>query len=799
MRAETVSSMTALQECINKHSKCVVVFIRDIKPDGTGTKIIKGNHKNSNWSLDEAKKKLAYFNSTGDYPNNGRIMWMFDMSKTEYFCIDCDMVACGDGGRDFIDSLYDDKVIYENALVCPGTQKGYHLFYKKQECWDMSGVSTKADINKKWDLDLVTNCVLADQDAEFDGAFCEWDLSEMASIFDNGLPKSRGQQTGQVGSATCESYTRDETHDINLEELSTHMNELLGHNFGDWEVEFEADAILLTHSCRRCLCDTNHMHSDTGHSQMYLNQAEFPVATCLRHASRKIKIPRTKLLKLHEILGVESSRTKEAEARRKIREELVAEEKQRRAEERAEEKQRRAEERAAAKRQEIEREIIRLEEEGVPDEREAKRRFEERVAVIRSRACFVEEVKDDNGRVTRFFRNERQMRSLFANHRYRGESLNGKPQAKPYFERWLADEDRREYDCARIHPPGAGECPANVYNLWSPYEITYLTDYDPVPEAWDLFKDLVHILSGEDQTVADYVLKWLAYTVKFPAFKTCSSLVFLGKEGCGKGTLISYMQEICGHDKVKTTDDPNRDVWGPFNSNLEGAKIMVIEEPSRADLQDSHKLKDKITSTSLIINRKGEEPYTGTSYANYIIDTNDPDPFTKLGEDQRRFMISKTSTVRKVSPGTSENVDYWKQHRANIANPHALATIYHNLMELPDVDEFTFPSLEKPVTEYERCLHESNRPVADMFVRDFVQRHEFSNCSCVSMPRSQFYDAFREFCTKIGVEYTISQNKFTLALKNLGLAWLTVGKITRGVRHWDIDFEAGRKQYGQTE
>jgi hypothetical protein len=117
-------------------------------------------------------------------------------------------------------------------------------------------------------------------------------------------------------------------------------------------------------------------------------------------------------LKLHNILGVESFKTKQAEERRKIRQELAAEE-----------KQRKAEERAAAKRREIQREISRLEDEGVPDESEAKRRLEEHVAVIRSRACFVEEVKDaDTGRVTRYFRHLQQMRSLFANHRYRGES-----------------------------------------------------------------------------------------------------------------------------------------------------------------------------------------------------------------------------------------------------------------------------------------------------------------------------------------------------------------------------------------
>lgn len=774
---DTIADIEEFEEVVRKNSKHVVVLFANIKEDGTGSKIIKGNSADTNWTFEEAQSKLKYFMNQPDV-EKGKVMYMFDMTDTPYFCLDCDMVSAS-----ACDEMIKGNLLFENSLHCAGTQKGYHMFYKKQDCWDMSGVKTKVRANKQFDLDLLTKCVLVDVNATFDGGIDEWDLKDMAAVFDDGLPKrTQPQQTGQVNTASVTDYVRDENHEVDLEKLSAFINQILEYDYGDWNVEFEAESIRMTHNSNRCLVDHNHSHSQPGHSALFFNKAQFPVVNCHSHGTKKLKLPAAVITHFKTLLGVKSNRD-------------VLNDEAKKAEAKAKRESRRADN---------EEERRSMTEAGVMHETVAKKEFEKRVAFIRDRALCMELVQDKDAQFI-YPRSDKQMRTLFANFVYQGENMAGKAKEMPYYDRWLQDPERREYITARMVPPGAGECPSSIYNLWTPYEITCGGMYNSVPEAWEMFQDLNLMLAGGNQTVADYQLLWLAYTLKYPARKTGTCLVFLGAEGCGKGTLMRFMEGIIGKNKTFETDDPKRDIWGSFNGALETSILICIEEISRQDMMDSNKLKDKITGFNVPINRKGEEAYAGMSYANYIIASNEMDPFTKLDESQRRYVISKTSTERKVlsdnhlggDPEKQQaNREYWKKMNFHARNYESLATIYHKLIRLPGLDEDTFPGLSKPVTDYEKDLQESNKPIASMFIEDFIANKRYRDCATIDMKKSHLYDLFKEFSNRVGVEYLVKQQKFSLQIKNMGFTWLSDGKTVRGCRHWKIDFNAGRKHFG---
>ena len=139
----TLSSVKEFESVVLQNSKYVVVLFTKLKPDGTGSKEIKGNSAGTHWTLKQAESKLEQYKKESDY-KKGKVMHMFDMTDTEYFCIDCDLVSNSE-----CDAMVRSKVVYENSLSCAGTQKGMHMFYKKQACWDMTGVKTKVRANKK--------------------------------------------------------------------------------------------------------------------------------------------------------------------------------------------------------------------------------------------------------------------------------------------------------------------------------------------------------------------------------------------------------------------------------------------------------------------------------------------------------------------------------------------------------------------------------------------------------------------------------------------------------------------------
>jgi phage/plasmid-associated DNA primase len=290
MRADTIADMVEFEDIVRHNSKHVVVLFDNIKEDGTGSKTIKGNSADTNWTFEEAQSKLKYFLNQPDF-KKGKVMYMFDMSTTPYFCLDCDMVSASN-----CEAMLKSKVIFENSLYCAGTQKGYHMFYKKQECWDMSDVKTKVRANKQFDLDLLTKCVLVDVNATFDGGILEWELDEMAAVFDDGLPQGK-QQTGQNSNIKIVDTDWNATEFMNEKVFETDM--------GDWNWVRDGDNIKFTNNSGRCCSSPDKVHKTDDHSCVFLNKGRYLTTTCFSHGAKKLKIEKMHMAYLQTMLGIE--------------------------------------------------------------------------------------------------------------------------------------------------------------------------------------------------------------------------------------------------------------------------------------------------------------------------------------------------------------------------------------------------------------------------------------------------------------------------------------------------------------
>jgi len=739
-----------------KKSKVVLVPITN-----KGKEPPRGNRKDVNWTLE-------YANSIKKGHEVAR--YMVDLRDSPYFALDVDLKTLDDVGEDYFKHLQKDQPIFYSCIYCKGTTKGYHCVFKKQDLWNCDGIPTITDVNEKWDIDFITRCLYVDPDSSFFEGFDEWELDELKKVFDDGLPKASLLKAVVVTDGSV--YTRIK-EDVDEDALSEFLNtKIFGADYGNWSAEFEDSKIILSHNSLRCITQPEHVHNKENHSVLYFNAGERLVAHCYSHGNRSIRPPIAMLRELKTILGIETVKDKMQKACAEARDEQIAKEKE-----------------AVCK--EI---ISKMEKAGVPTEAEAKKLFEKQVAYVSSRHRFLRQKVLPSGRVKNDFVSDKDMKIDFANFYFQGwDDFRQCPKKQQYYQHWVGDETRREYTFASFIPPYAEQIDVeDTINLYVPMDMEYVTEYEEMEEAWENFQYLVWLLSGEDDDMRDYLIYWLAFTIKYCGRKAGVCPVFISGEGCGKGTLVKLLEAMMGEDKVLETDSPQRTIWGNFNADLEKSLLVCVNEVTRKDMMDKHKLYDKITGLNVNINIKGVESYQAKSYSNYMVCTNDPDPIP-TSEGQRRFVFFKCSQRMKKGPN-GENTEFWKRLHDMANDKNAMKTIYNRLMNLPDLNENTFPDKPKPVTAYEKELNESNKASEVLFIEEILTHTSFLQHKDMAITKTDLYERYKDFCHRVGVEFPVKQQKLSLLIKNMNLSWFKEGTKIRGVRRWDINLEAGRKE-----
>ena len=105
---------------------------------------------------------------------------------------------------------------------------------------------------------------------------------------------------------------------------------------------------------------------------------------------------------------------------------------------------------------------------------------------------------------------------------------------------WLDWPQRRTYFGVTFLPGGPKEVGGRI-NIWQGWGVTAR------PGNWGLIKDHIFtVLAGGDAECADYVIRWLAWSVQTPAKQAKVALVLIGEKGTGKGTLARCLEQVSG-------------------------------------------------------------------------------------------------------------------------------------------------------------------------------------------------------------------------------------------------------------
>lgn len=228
-------------------------------------------------------------------------------------------------------------------------------------------------------------------------------------------------------------------------------------------------------------------------------------------------------------------------------------------------------------------------------------------------------------------------RNLHLNRKVKvGEDKDGKDIKVPLGKWWLEHPMRRQYSAVVCDP---GNDRDGVYNLWRGFAVE--------PRPGDCSKMHAHIrevVADGDTKTANYIERWLAWTVQNPGQPSGTVLVMRGEQGTGKGVLGRTVADFFGAHGLHLTS--TRDLTGNFNAHLQSACFVFGDEVfASSDTREIGKFKTLITEKTLTIEPKGHDQFTVPNRLSIIMASNAEHP-VHVEPSDRRFIVVDVSSAK---------------------------------------------------------------------------------------------------------------------------------------------------------
>jgi hypothetical protein len=323
--------------------------------------------------------------------------------------------------------------------------------------------------------------------------------------------------------------------------------------------------------------------------------------------------------------------------------------------------------------------------------------------------------------------------------------------------------------------PDASKCPANHYNSWKKFDVELINNDNFIEDksGLEFILNHINILCNHQKDVYEFVLDFFAHMFQKPAEKPGKFILFISKQGTGKGLLIELLNNMLGNDKVLDTTRPEKDCWGDFNSAMLNTYLVNFEELKFLSTKGNEgSFKNYITQKKMNINQKGKDCFEITSYHRFIGSCNPEDsdiPIKTVDGDRRTLMI-------RCSDENKDKTEYFDELLKLVASKNLQKTFYNYLMDRKNID--TFVSRKIPKTEYQEDLKEACEDYTLQFIKDYVQ--EINDCDIKEVQAKTLFKKFQEFITENNFKVDISNTRFGLKLKNLGLKNIIKGRNNKG-------------------
>lgn len=241
------------------------------------------------------------------------------------------------------------------------------------------------------------------------------------------------------------------------------------------------------------------------------------------------------------------------------------------------------------------------------------------------------------------FSSQTDMQTLMANRfvRARSKDENGDDmlKRKPLFKYWMEHADRPTAIGFTIDPDGDRFVDGRL-NLWQGYGVT------PKAGKWPLLRaHIVDVVCNGNEEHAQYLLRYIAFAIQKPTEPSEVVVVLRGKQGTGKGTLVSLLCDIFGSHSLQVSD--RRQIVGNFNAHLMQVCFLFADEAVWAgDKQAEGTLKRMATEATLTYEPKGLDAFEGPNMLTIMMASNEG-WVVPAGEDDRRFVVLDVSDAHK--------------------------------------------------------------------------------------------------------------------------------------------------------
>ena len=335
--------------------------------------------------------------------------------------------------------------------------------------------------------------------------------------------------------------------------------------------------------------------------------------------------------------------------------------------------------------------------------------------------------------------------------------INEEGKSASFINTWFKDKFKRKYDKFDCYPKD-NLCPSYVYNMWEkfPVQIMPIIENDKSKLGLKWFLEHIDVLADYNEEHSAFIKMWLAQMFQYPEHKSIL-LMFVGKEGSGKGTFVRFLETLMGGShRCWVCNDPQEQIFGKFNDMMKRAFLVILDEVDKSGTYNNiGRFKNLITEPIITINPKGKTSFAMNSYHRYLGFSNNPDPSVKL--KRRDFTI-------RMSDSKIGNTAYFNEGNNYANNLDCCKAIYDYFMTYP-----TKPKINEndiPNGNYNEMLKEDQKDVITEFMEDFVFLHK----NTLKFSNIELYQLFIEFCKRnyIPEKNIISKNKFStdLAFKN---------------------------------
>lgn len=329
---------------------------------------------------------------------------------------------------------------------------------------------------------------------------------------------------------------------------------------------------------------------------------------------------------------------------------------------------------------------------------------------------------------------------------------------------WLCWSGKRFYPEGAVFAPGSLSVPETQMNLFRGYSKT------PRPGDVSFFiKHIREVICSNNEVHAKYVMQFFAHLLQKPEEKPTVAIVQKSIEGTGKSSLVQVIREILGAYAIATN---GTDIFTQqFNSILENKLFIFVDEANLRAQKESQTLKALISEDSVVIQRKGIEPYPMTSYTRYVFATNN-EHVLNAGSRERRYLVLEPSTKY------AQDQQYFSDYQRFCRESSECVIDYLLKLDISDFNPRVAPFSESLLDEKIVSL----TPALSFFHEELLNGLPFKGTES-SVRSYTLYTCFSEHLEKISVKMTPAQIRSTLGKLCRSLGMRPTGRAGRDLRY----------------